>query len=398
MMIYVLYGFAQSLSEYRVLFLESQGMSAAECGYILAGASLLGAASRPLAGALADKIHSRRAVYVASVIFWLTLLILLLLTQHVRLAGFALCAGIIPFLGISEQVTYGMIEVDGVNATLLNPKLDFSLIRVCLSIGYSVINFLYTPIVERFGPIAPFVCTVGYLVILLVFSGSLREFEDVPREGAVEAAPRKNLGIARLFQNYYLVSFVVLNFVMSLGTQTSYYQVYLIDELGMGTSLIGLVTGIRVLGEILIMPLVPYLKRRISLPMLQAVAGVFCIVQTVMSLVCENPYVVLGVIIFKGFANGITLSTTAVYLRLMAPEGLETTTLSLSTAMSSLALVIMSLLGGLVVDSLGIFALYRISLYFLYLWLALYFAAWAFGRYVLKKTPPVPMFLAKVRI
>ena len=77
------------------------------------------------------------------------------------------------------------------------------------------------------------------------------------------------------------------------------------------------------------------------------------------------------------------------------PTTLDTTTLSLSTVMMNLGSIIINLVNGIIVDSLGIFSLYRFSLGFLFLWLALYFGAWAFGVYVLKKTPPVPMFVQR---
>ena len=394
MAIFALFGLAQACGEYRVLFLESEGLTATECGYVLAAGGLLAALARPLTGALADKLHSRRIVYVGSVISWIALLLLLLITKHARIATFVLSAGIIPLLSVSDQVTYGMLEASGVNATVMNPKLDFSLIRVCLSIGYCGINFLYTPIVKRFGPMAPFACTLVFVVVLLLSSGCLSHFETV-EESEPQQGRGKRLEVGRLFQNYYLVVFVLLSLIMSLGTQTSSYVVFLIEALDMDTALVGLAAGIRVLGEILVMLMVPLLKRRISLPMLQVVAGLFCILQMIVFLTCKNPYMIMASIALSGVAYAITLSTTAVYLRAMAPEGLDTTTLSLTTATSSLSMVLMSILGGRIIDLYGIFALYRMTLGLLCLWIILYFSTWAFGVHVLKKTPPVSMFLRR---
>jgi len=79
----------------------------------------------------------------------------------------------------------------------------------------------------------------------------------------------------------------------------------------------------------------------------------------------------------------------------MAPEGLDTTTLSLSTVMMNLGSILINLVSGVIVDTLGIFAVYRFSFGFLLLWLVLYFGTWAFGVYVLKKKPPMPMFIHK---
>lgn len=393
--IYIIFGFAQASNEFRVLFLESLGMTATECGQILALSGLLTAVSRPLAGALADKLRSRRVVYIGAVLSWMAVLALMLLTQRVRLAGFLLCAGIVPLLSVSEPVTYGMIEASGVNATLLNPKLDFSLIRVCLSAGYSLINFLYTPIVDRFGPTAPFACTLVFAAVMLAFSGSMRRFETVP-EKEKEQPERNKLQFGRLFQNYYLITFVLLNFVSALGSHTQNYIYYLIDAIGLDGSLVGVAIGIRVVGEIIIMPLVPLLKRWISLPMLQALACVFRMLQMILFITCKNPVVILGGTVLNGFAAGVSLASTAVYLRMMAPEGLDTTTLSLSTVMMNLGSIIINLFSGVIVDTLGIFAVYRFSFGFLLLWIVLYFGTWALGVYVLKKKPPMPMFQRKI--
>lgn len=393
--IYVIFGLAQASNEFRVLFLEGQGLNAAECGRVLAAGSLLSAISRPMAGVLADKLRSRRIVYIGSVSLWILLLVLLLTMGHVRLAGFALCAGFVPLVSIGDPVTYGMIEAGGVNASLKYPKLDFSLIRVTLSAGYCAINFLYTPIVKRFGPSAPFACTVLFLLGLLALSGRLRRFETTVEEKQSKVSINRKLGLSRLFREYYLITFVLLNFLMALGTMTTSYMVFLLEELGMDVSLLGMATGIRVLGELLIMPLIPRIKRKISLPMLQAVSVGCCALQLLLYLVCKNPYVILGVVMLGGFCWGISLGTSAVYLRKMAPEGLDTTTLSLSTAMTNLGAIVIGLVGGAVIEGMGIFALYRMALGCLILWFVLYFGSWYFGKYVLKKTPPVPMFLPK---
>lgn len=395
LIIFVLFGLAQASNEYRVLFLQGRGLSATECGWILATASLLSALARPLAGALADKLRSRHRVLLAALVSWVAILALMLLTQNVRIASFLLCAGIVPLLSVSEPITYGMIEASGVNAALQYPRLDYSLIRVCLSIGYSVINFLYTPIVNRFGSSAPFFCTMLFSAGMLFFSGAVQKFETAPAHSGPARAGGEKLEFKKLFSNYFLISFVLLSFLYALGAQTSSYLIYLLDEVGLDNSLVGTASGIRVLGEIITMPLIPFLKKKLSLPMLQAIACGFVVLHVGLYLTCHAPYVVLGVTLLNGISCGITLSTTAIYLRQMAPAGLDTTTLSLSTTMNNFGAIVLNLFGGVVIDHFGVFTFYRITLICLLLWLALYFGTWVFGTRVLKKTPPVPMFLTK---
>lgn len=392
--IYVLFGFAQASNEFRVLFLEGQGLSATECGQILALSGLLSAVSRPVAGVLADKLRSRRVVYIGALCLWIAVLAAMLLTQHVRIAGFLLCAGIVPLISISEPVTYGMIEASGVNAAQVNQKLDYSLIRVCMSVGYSIINFMYTPIVNRFGTGAPFVCTAVLAVLMLALSGSLKKFETISEEERKET-PKEKLQFRRLFENYFLMAFVLLNFVLALGSHAQNFMVYLLDAVGLDGSMVGIAIGIRVVGEIIIMPLVPLLKKRISLPMMQAIACGFRILQMILFITCRNPYIILGGTILNGFSAGLSLASTAVYLRMMAPPGLDTTTLSLNTVMSGVGAIAISLVSGVIVDTLGIFSVYRLSLVCLLLWMALYFGTWVFGTRVLKKIPPVPMLIRR---
>ena len=160
----------------------------------------------------------------------------------------------------------------------------------------------------------------------------------------------------------------------------------------MGKSLVGVATGIRVAGEIVMMPLVPLIKRKISLPLLQAAAGCMMAAQMIVFIFCKNPVIVVGSCALSGLAGGITYGTIAVYLRAMAPEGLATTTMALTTIMECAGRITTSVVGGHIIDSFGIFSLYEFALYATILWLVLYFGTWGFGVGVLKKKPVIPMF------
>lgn len=384
------YGLGSAWNEFWVLFLQDQGLSAAGCGYVLAAAGILEAIARPVSGAVADKIRQRHGIFLTASIGWAVLLAALVILRQVRIATFLLCAGIIPIVNLFEPVTYGMLEADSVEAAMRTPKLDFSTIRVFVSISYCLINFAYTPIVDRFGSSAPFFMAACFIVIMILLSNGLRAFRRSSAE--VTSGAGEKLQFRRLFKNYFLVTFVLLNFLTSLGVSTSNYLVYLIEALGMGKSLVGVATGIRVAGEIVMMPLVPLIKRKISLPLLQAAAGCMMAAQMIVFIFCKNPVIVVGSCALSGLAGGITYGTIAVYLRAMAPEGLATTTMALTTIMECAGRITTSVVGGHIIDSFGIFSLYEFALYATILWLVLYFGTWGFGVGVLKKKPVIPMF------
>lgn len=387
--IYVIYGLAQASNEFRTLFLKEQGMTATECGRVLATASLLTVFAGPLASALADKLRSRRKVYLISGSLWLLSLVALLLVGQYNIAGFLMCAGIMPLISVFDPITYNMIEASGVNASMMVQKLDFSIIRVALSIGYCLINFAYTPLVSRFGPAMPFTCTAVLVVVLLILSGTLKAFETEQRAEVLKE--KKQLNVKRIFTNYYLMSFLILGLILAMGSSSGSYLVYLMNEIGMDTALVGTASGIRVAGEILMMLSLTLVKKKVSVPLLQAVAVCISMAQMIIYMTVREPYIILAALALGGAAGGITIGTRAVYLRSLAPEGLDTLTITLFSSVNSAGHVVMSLLGGIIVDNQGVFALYTISLIFMAIWVVMYLGSWAFGKYVLKKEPPMPM-------
>lgn len=227
-----------------------------------------------------------------------------------------------------------------------------------------------------------------FVVVLLLLSGSLKTFETEPVRAVKE---KKKLELSRLFKNYYLVTFLVLALILSLGSSTGPYLVYLMKEINMDTTLVGTASGIRVVGEIVIMISLTFIKRRISIPLLQAIAVTITLSQVVIYMTVKNPAVIMAALILGGVSSGIVLGTRAVYLRTLAPEGLDTLTITSYSSVHALGSMIMSLAGGIIIDKSGVFTLYRISVVFIVSWLVLYFALWIFGKYVLKKEPPMPM-------
>ena len=387
--IYLVYGLAQASNEFRMLFLKDQGLTATECGRVLAAASLLCVFAGPLASALADKLRSRRIVYIISASLWLVSIAGLLIFRNYRLAGFILCAGFMPLCSVFDPITYNMVEAAGVNAALMVKKVDFSIIRVCLSVGYCLINFTYKPLVERFGTSFPFICTGAFVVVLLILSGTLKTFET---ETVSERGPQKKLEISRILKNYYLVTFLILCFIQSLGACAQGFLVYLMEEIGMNEALIGTASGVRVAGEILMLLMLPLIKRKLSLVLLQAVSTAMLTIQLVILLITREPVLIITSLAITGGAWGILLGSKAVYLRVLAPKGLDTLTITLYSCVSSVASIIMNAVSGSIIDSSGIYSLYRISLAFYLSWMVLFFGSWAFGKYVLKIEPVIHMF------
>ena len=85
----------------------------------------------------------------------------------------------------------------------------YSDVRMWLSIGYTVMSFAYSPLMDLFGVGAPYYGFAFFAVIVFLLRKNLKQY-DVKTEGK-KSIPLKELQVSRLFKNYYLMVFIVIN-------------------------------------------------------------------------------------------------------------------------------------------------------------------------------------------
>ena len=56
-----------------------------------------------------------------------------------------------------------------------------------------------------------------------------------------EEAPMEKVRFSRLFQNYYLMVFLIINILICIPSNCSSFMVYLLEEINADTSLVGIV-------------------------------------------------------------------------------------------------------------------------------------------------------------
>jgi PPP family 3-phenylpropionic acid transporter len=296
----------------------------------------------------------------------------------------------VPLLNFFRLPSQSVLDAATVSACSKVNGMDYSNIRMYMSAGFAVMNVVYSPLIAWFGIGFPFYAMVGFTVIMFLSRKVLKTYEtdsEEPRERHTGS-----LDLSRLYKNYYLVVFLVINVLMMIPMNAGMMLTYLIKEIGANTNNIGYITGVRVFAEIIALLLSTRIKRVLSQPMMMVIASVLFLMEMTGYQIAGS-FVTVGLTAMLGGAGfGLVLSTGYTYVNSLAPKGLEATAISLYSIGLSAAGVLTSFIGGQIVVHLGVRTLYFYSFFCVVLWLIVFFASYFIGEKVLKKPAPLPLF------
>ncbi len=387
-----LHGAAGATIGFNVLFLKTHGMNPGTVGIVMGLNALFGAVSPPVWGIFADKIQSKYRIFVYTILGAAVVSVLVPISAGVSIGGVLLTTAIIPCMNFFRMPSQSMLDAATVTASTMVEGMEYSSVRYWMSIGFTVMSFAYSPLVSLFGVAFPFYAYVFFTILLFLSRKNIRQY-DVRKEQ--KSGSKESMQFSRLFTNYYLIVFLVINILMMVPLNCMSMLPYLLTDIGANASLIGTVTGVRVCGEILVLILAQRIRRVLSQPMMMSMA-VVCVLteQTLYQLAGSVPAVAIAAS-FGGASFGFILSTGFNYVNNLAPEGLKATSISLYSIGGPIAGVIVSFIGGQIIMYQGVRMLFLYAELCMVLWLILFIGSFVFGEKVLKKAPPMP-FIRRV--
>ena len=393
LLINLFFGAAESLMIQRATFLAENGLTPSQVGLIFSITNIIGTFSPLIGGALADRILSRYKMYLISIVGFGLLLFFMPLSAKVRFGGMILSMIFMPMLQLFHPIGSTMIATCSINAVYTVGSVDYSYLRLWMSFGFTVANLCSSPLIDAFGINAPFYLSISFFLIMFLLRATIRRSEIAP-EGEKRAAAAPGGGFKTLFRNYYILSFTILAIIYAAAGNCYSYVNYFLKEHEIDASRLGIVAGIKVIGEIIVMLLLPRLKQVLSLSGLQVLAGIFLCAELIGMLFVRSLTPLLPIVMLGGIGNGISLSSAGLYVRAMAPRGLEATAQALWAMGSNLGGIILSYLCGRIIDTKGVLANYRFGLLLEGIWVLLFVATLLIGRFVLKKPAACPLFFA----
>jgi len=308
---FVYFGILGLYLPYFNLYCYHLGFSGAQIGY-LAGARSATLVLFPFVwGALADRFHKRKFIYLlcnaAACGAWAGYLTT---TAFVPMLLIAVLYGIFyaPLISFLEAYAMDLLGED---------KKAYGRIRVWGSVNFILVVAVMGPLIDRYG-IA--------LIVVMILAGSLLQtlLATVLPAGSVMVKPHADAGAVRIDWPRVLV-FLTCGFLMlvSHGTYYGFFSIHL-ENLGLPPTFIGVAWAVAVLAEILVMLNSRRLFKWASLEAVLQASFFLAALRWLILATFQTPLVILASQILHAFSYGTFHMASILYMDRLTPGPAKT--------------------------------------------------------------------------
>lgn len=394
----LLFGATDATFAFRTTFLAANGMSASQIGLVFSVMSIFSMISPVIGGILADKVLTRYRVYIISTFATAVVVGFMPVSATIQIGSMIAAMFLMPMIQLFRPAAVAMVATCTINGVAMEKDVDYSQIRLWMSVGYTAACLIFTQFVRLFGIESIYYSAVVCFVLILLLRKTMQRNETEESAGIRSNAEqntaqtvaetkerRKNASLKALLTNYYIVTFVILNIVYAAAGNCGAYLSYILDANHIDSAQVGTVAGLKVIGEIVVMMFLPQMKKKFSMTGLQIMAGAFVVMDLIIMQFATTLPMVIFAEMFGGLSNGIYLAVAGLYVRMLAPRGLEATAQSVSSLGSCLGGIIFAPLFGKIIEMHGVLANYRVAIVLQTSWILLFAGTLLFGEKVLKK-------------
>jgi len=352
-----LFHFAAASGTYLTVFLLQQGVSPDRVGFISAINSAIVIMSTPFWGTIADKIRSIRKVLLLCVSFAVVLWALVPASSRVFVGPLAAMYIIIPIGAFFRMPANSLIDAYTVQSAEQH-TLPFGHIRLWGSIGWVLMCFILSYVLPRTGVEFAFYLYGFSFIPFFIILWNTRGTDTVKSR---ERQSFKDMQFGRLFKSYYFITYMFFSMLMRMPINISFiFLPFLVDSVGGDTAMIGLVTGFRALLEVPALLLMKPLREKFPLPVAIVAAMLIFFVEMLLLSRATSLFFIVAVISIHGFGQGLIHGAATNYVYLMAPEGLNSTAHTVAGAANSIAAIVSSIIGGIMIMAVGIHLFYAV--------------------------------------
>ena len=334
---------------YIVLYYQVIGLSGAEIGILNAISPLGMAFLAPIWGYLADSRSAHRLILRVALLT--TALVALLLS------GTSSFWQVLPLILVFALVgTTASPLLDSYGVTISAERgLSFGQLRVWGSIGYTLvvwlIGYAMSGAVSRLFLLCYALALIATCAATLGLPARRQRSSQTRWQGAAELLQRPDMRIVLL---------VVFLLAISTNPVFSLFGIY-IKELGGGTSLLGAASALAAISEFPVMFLGSRLTKRLGSRRMLIVALIIYSLRILMySLIPSAPWV-LAVQLLHGCSFGLYLIASVTLMHELAGPDLAATAQGLLASAMAFGQMSGALIGGILLDQIGIVAIYQLS-------------------------------------
>lgn len=339
---------------YASVFLLGKGFSNSTIGVILAAANILAVVTQPLLASILDKNNkiSLRKVISAAIIIMILLSILIAVAANtsiimtlVIVLAFTFLMTLVPFI---NQLTFAF-EKQGI-------EINFGLARGLGSVAYAVMSLILGKLVAVYSPdLIPFFY-VGLSVCLLVFvytfylPGLKMTRDDNNEEKPAQLSLLEFVGKYKVFMLVALASTLLLFDHAIINN----FFIQVVDNIGGDSSDMGKAIFLAAMLELPIMAMFSKLQAKFSCTVLLMVSAIAFTIKHVLTYLAVNMTMIYIAQVTQMFAYAIFIPASVYYVTQVIDEGDRVKGQALMTVTVTLSGVFASLLGGVLLDALGV--------------------------------------------
>ena len=385
------YWFASCFCSYLTIFLQSIGWKTSDVGIINSLNSAVGVVSTPFWGTLSDKIRSIKKI-VLILIITSALTYAMIPWVDYKFAGISLLFIIIPVSNFFRVPLMSLIDNWTVRACNKH-GLHFGAIRSFGSFSFGVIGLILGYVVTRMnkdgGNTGTKMTFLGYAFFSIALLLVVLWIKDDVQGASKKKQKFSEMQFSRLFKNYYYMTYLVYAMIIQIPLACVYsFQPYLMADIGVNTGTIGYITGFKAFIEIPMLLLMDRVRNKCPLYVLLFGAGALYMLEAFFYSVSGSFTHLLLIGILQGLGGGLHIAAGSNYVATLAPENLKATAQTLNGSMVSLAGIAGNLIGGFVIEAVGIRSFYRGCGFVILVGLLLFIFSFPFGEKVLHLKRP----------
>ncbi|MGI6201155.1 MAG: MFS transporter [Christensenellales bacterium] len=353
-----MFWFSTACSGYLTVFLQSRGMSATQVGVVGAVNFTAGIIAAPFWGMISDKMRSMRKVLILCLGVGSMLWAIVPLTAGIAVGPLMLSLLIIPVSSFFRTPANSLVESWVVQNANVH-RLNYGAMRWWGSISYAAMAIGLSFVLPKLSSGVD--CTF-YLYFLTMIPLLILCLKIKDNGQKVKSVPLKEMNVGRLFKNYYYVVYLIFSVALNMPLNTSLsFLPFLISEVGGDSAQLGLIMGYKALLEIPMLVLMVKFRKRFPLPVIMGAAGVMYVCEQYLYSAANSMLGLVAVSTLQGLAGGIFIGTGTNYIYGLAPKELKATAQTVGGAMNSLAGIVGNLLGGYLMDQIGVRNFYLVA-------------------------------------
>ncbi|MBO7430470.1 MAG: MFS transporter [Spirochaetia bacterium] len=335
---------------YAVYYLTIAGLSDRSIGLLIALICALSSIAQGAAGRLADrstKLTWKRQLQVYAILEIILSIILFL-------PGGSFATGVIfALLILFSMLMMPMVNAAGFHYKDAEKKVDFGIARGLGSLSYAITAFITGKLTVRCGPSMILYLNILASVFLLCVTTSMPYFARVRQPGIKTEAAKPGKNLLRTYPVFFITAIGAMLFVF-FNNMVAIYMLRIMERVGGDSGSMGTALAIAACAELPMLFLYSRLAKHVSALKLIVISGFFFSLKGILFIAAPNVQTIYAVQLLQSVSFGLLVGAKAHYADTCMAEEDKVTGQSVMTMTESLASVLASLTGGLLMGSGGI--------------------------------------------